>query len=524
MTNRVIIVGAGLAGLTAALAARKEGASVLVVDRGPIGLGTNSALANGVMSGPSETYGLEDYVRDTLRAGDGLNSGSRVRLTACEAPSAFRLLHSVGVPLRERGARRTVVSPDPRVIPGVTLMRKLAGYVRGLDGIHTLPGFCVTELLHREGRACGVRGFNRKGEPLEIGGPAVVLAAGGAGAVWRRHDNQKRIMGQGYALAARAGLPLLDMEFVQFYPLVLAEPGLPALIVYPPFAGEAKLVDASGADLLAKHGLADVNDAIVKKRDRFSALLFEESQAGGVFLDLRAVPAAAWGVHPLAIFRRFRFPFRERPVAVAPAAHFMMGGVRAAETGETDLAGLFACGEILWGLHGANRLGGNALTECVVTGALAGRFAAELALGAATVPSPAPGAKPAAGPEDAGTAADYRALRAALQDAAWRGAGIIRTEDSMREALSALGGIEERLGRLAPGSAAEKLAHCDLRAGAVTLKAVLEAGIGRKESRGSFLRSDYPAQDDSRWRRNSCLRFDAGGGGFTVDYLPADDA
>lgn len=94
----------------------------------------------------------------------------------------------------------------------------------------------------------------------------------------------------------------------------------------------------------------------------------------------------------------------------------------------------------------------------------------------------------------------------------------------MREALSALGGIEERLGRLAPGSAAEKLAHCDLRAGAVTLKAVLEAGIGRKESRGSFLRGDYPAQDDSRWRRNSCLRFDAGGGGFTVDYLPADDA
>lgn len=524
MSNRVIIIGAGLAGLTAALAAQKEGASVLVVDRGPIGLGTNSALANGVMSGPSERYGAEDYIRDTLRAGGGLNSPARVRLTAREAPSGFLVLLSVGIPLRERGTQRTVASPDPQVIPGVTLMRKLADHVRRLDGVHTLPGFCVTELLHRDGRACGIRGFNRKGEPLEIDAPAVILAAGGAGAVWRRHDNQKRIMGQGYALAAQAGLPLLDMEFVQFYPLVLADPGLPALIVYPPFAREARLTDAAGADVLAKHGLADVNDAIVKKRDLFSALLFEEAKSGGVFLDLRAVPAAAWDVHPLAIFRRLRFPFRERPVAVSPAVHFMMGGVRAAETGETDLAGLFACGEILWGLHGANRLGGNALTECVVSGALAGRFAAERALGLAAVSSPGQQAKPAGRPEGAGTAADYRALRTGLQDMAWRGAGIVRAEGSMREALSALGGIEERLGRLAPRSVTERLAHCDLRAGALTLKAVLEAGIGRKESRGSFLRSDCPSKDDSRWRCNSCLRYDAASGGFTVSYLPAEDA
>lgn len=523
MAQRVIVIGAGLAGLTAATAVQKEGASVLVVDRGPIGLGSNSALANGVMSGPSERYGAEHYVRDTLTAGGGLSCASRVRLTAREAPSAFHLLRSVGVPIRERGVQRTVVSPEPSVIPGVTLMRRLADHVRALDGAHTLHGFCVTELLCRDGRVCGIRGFDRKGESLEIEAPAVVLATGGAGAVWRRHDNQKRIMGQGCALAARAGLPLLDMEFVQFYPLVLAEAGLPALIVYPPFAREARLVDASGADVLEKHALADVNDAIVKKRDLFSALLFEEEKNGGVFLDLRAVPAAAWDVHPLAIFRRLRFPFRERPVAVAPAAHFMMGGLRAAETGETELAGLFACGEILWGLHGANRLGGNALTECVVSGALAGRFAAERALR----PSPAPlfgrQARPAARNEEPGTAADYRQIRSTLRDAAWSGAGIVRAEASMRQALSSLDGIGVRLAHLAPQNVAERLTHSDLLAGALTLRAVLQAGMGRQESRGSFLRSDYPAQDDSRWRRNSCVRYDADGGGFTVSYLPAED-
>ncbi|NPV05490.1 MAG: FAD-dependent oxidoreductase [Syntrophaceae bacterium] len=523
MVGRVIIIGAGLAGLTAALAARKEGAAVLIADRGPIGLGTNSALANGVMSGPSERYAAEDYIRDTLRAGCGLNCAARVRLTAREAPSAFRLLRSVGIPIRERGAQRTVVSPDPSVIPGVTLMRMLADHVRGLDGVRFLPGFCVTELLCRDGRACGIRGFTRRGEPLQIEAPAVILATGGAGAVWRRHDNQRRIMGQGYALAARAGLELLDMEFVQFYPLVLAEPGLPALIVYPPFAREARLIGASGEDILEKHGLADVNDAIVKKRDRFSALLFEEAQAGGVFLDLRGVPAAAWGVHPLAIFRRLRFPFRERPVAVAPAAHFMMGGVRAAETGETALAGLFACGEILWGLHGANRLGGNALTECVVSGALAGRFAAERALAAAPAPSWGRIAEPAARAGGAATAAPYREILASLRDAAWGGAGVVRSENSMRKALSLLDAIEDRLDRLAPQSVPQRLADFDLRAGALTLRAVLQAGLAREESRGSFLRSDRPAQDDGRWRRNSCLQYDVAGRRFTVGDLPVEE-
>ena len=381
MSKRVIIIGAGLAGLTAAHAAAKQGATVLVVDRGPIGIGTNSALANGFFAGPSEKYSPEDYIRDTLRAGRGLNRESMVRLVAREAPSAFQRLRSTGVLLKERGAQRAVVSPEPSVIPGVALMRKLADLVKDLEGVHVLPGFQVTGLPCHNGRVCGVRGFNRMGEEMDIEAAAVVLAAGGAGAIYRRHDNQKKILGQGYALAARAGLELWDMEFVQFYPLVLADPRLPALIVYPPFAREAKLVDSSGRSILEKHGLGDVNDAIVRKRDSFSALLFEEAQAGGVFLDLREVPASAWDVHPLAIFKKLRFNFREKPVAVAPAVHFTMGGLRTGETCETDIGGLFACGEILWGLHGANRMGGNALTECVVSGAVAGRAAAERALG-----------------------------------------------------------------------------------------------------------------------------------------------
>jgi succinate dehydrogenase/fumarate reductase flavoprotein subunit len=228
-------------------------------------------------------------------------------------------------------------------------------------------------------------------------------------------------------------------------------------------------------------------------------------------------------VHPLAIFKRLRFPFREKPAAVSPAVHFMMGGVRVAETGETGLAGLFACGEILWGLHGANRLGGNALTECIVTGALAGRFAAERALGSVPMPACTDRAKPMARPEDAGGMAQYRDIRGSLRDAAWSGAGIVRTEGAMRKALSMLDEIEERLRRMAPQTVAERLLDCDLRSGALTLRAVLQAGIGRKESRGGFLRSDHAGQDDAGWRRNSCLRYDAGSRSFTVSYTPVEE-
>jgi aspartate oxidase len=228
MSKRVIIIGAGLAGLTAAHAAAKAGATVLVVDRGPIGIGTNSALANGFFAGPSEKYSPDDYIRDTLRAGRGLNREPLVRLVAREAPSAFQFLRSAGLLLQDRGTQRRILSPNPSVIPGVVLMRRLTELVKNLDGIHVLPGFYVSEIPCHDGRVCGVRGFNHKGEKTDIDAPSVVLATGGAGAIYHRHDNQKKILGQGYALAAQAGLDLRDMEFVQFFPLVLAEPRLPA--------------------------------------------------------------------------------------------------------------------------------------------------------------------------------------------------------------------------------------------------------------------------------------------------------
>jgi succinate dehydrogenase/fumarate reductase flavoprotein subunit len=402
-------------------------------------------------------------------------------------------------------------------------MRKLTELVRKLDGVHFLPGFYVSEIPCHNGRVCGARGFNHKGDDIDIDAASVVLATGGAGAIYHRHDNQKKILGQGYALAAQAGLELRDMEFVQFFPLVLADPRLPALIVYPPFAREAKIVNAAGEDILEKHGLGDVNEAILKKRDTFSALLCEEGKKGIVCLDLRGVPASAWDTHPLAIFRRLRFDFQSNPVAVSPAVHFLMGGVRTDNRGRTQIDGLFACGEIQWGLHGANRMGGNAMTECVVSGAIAGRSAAERVLGELPVSSCREKPRRASRAPATLESAAIRDILSEIRSIAWECAGIVRSEKGLLKGLERLESVERRLERPGALERGERALLGDARAGALTLRAILLASLGREESRGSFLRSDFQDEDDCNWRRNSCLNYDADRNSFTVQYHPVEE-
>ncbi len=518
MNKEVIVIGAGLAGLTAAFAACREGASVLVLDRGPIATGTNSCLANGVFSGPSEKNPPEDYVQDTLRSGCGLGREWMARQVAREAPAAFRFLQEAGVPMKERGKQRSVASPDPSIIPGVTLMKALKKRVAELEGVRFLPGVYATGFLRSDsGRVCGVCGFDRGGRALAFEGSAVVLATGGAGAVYRRHDNQKRILGQGLALAARAGLDLWDMEFVQFYPLVLADPQLPTLIVYPPFPKEARIVDGESRDILARHGLTDVNDAVVKKRDSFSALLHQEAAKGPVLLDLRAVPAPAWEVHPLAIFRRLSFDFRSKPVAIAPSVHFFMGGIRVDDSGKTDLEGLYACGEIQWGLHGANRMGGNAMTECVVSGTIAGRSAAQCE-GPAGPAVPVPKASGASGQ----ASPEARDALDALRDIAWECAGIVRSEKGIRDGLDRIHRLGDRIQAMSAKNPEERMLVEDLRSGILVVKGILTASLGRKESRGSFMRTEFPALDGN-WQRNSRLTLDPKTEQFRVEYVAAGD-
>ena len=521
MRADVIVIGAGLAGMTAALAAKQNGAEVILVDRGPIGTGTNSALSNGVFSGPVSPERAEEYVELVVRIGRGLNRPGYVRQIARDAPAAVEFLCSLGVEIAKTPGQWAVRSPKPETIPGVTLVQGVVRQVLARNRIRVERGVYVSTLLQASGRIVGVCGHDLCGEAREIRGGSTILACGGAGAIYAKHDNQASIMGQGYYLAACAGLDLWDMEFVQCYPIVLDEPDMPMMMIYPPYPQEATLIGPAGEDLLQKHDLGNINQAIIRKRDVFSAMLMTEGKAGPICMDLRAVPDEKWEVHPLSLLKRFRAECRQRPIRISPAVHFFMGGVRTDEEGQTDLSGLFACGEMVWGLHGANRMGGNALMECLVSGRLAGLGAARLA--SAHPDLPAAPISPVAGEGPAGSErVDLRDLRRRLQDAAWEHAGVVRSREGMVAGLRKAEHMWQTLRAARFDTPKERVLQDDLLGGTFTLRAVLTAGLGRLESRGGFLREDYPAQDDAQWLRNSRVSWDPTSDRFRVEYVPVE--
>jgi succinate dehydrogenase/fumarate reductase flavoprotein subunit len=514
---RVLIIGAGLAGMTATVAAQQEGAEVVLIDRGGIGLGSNSAMANGVFAGPSSAYSEEEYVRDTLEIGKGINHEPYVRLVAREAVGAFGFLRSLGVNLVEnsRGIYVPAVG-KPDVPRGVTIVRALRERIRGLERVKVITGFQVAALVRDGERVYGVKGWDRLGREVTVRGSAVILATGGAGAVYLRNDNQKSTMGQGFLLAAKAGLELWDMEFVQFYPFVIAEPHLPSVMLYPPYPREARLLDGRGSDLGEKHGLQDLDTAIRRRRDELAAIIVREGLAGPVRMDLTRVPPVAWDDYPLSLLGRMNFDFRRYPVTISPAAHFFMGGVRIHENAETDAPGLFACGEVVWGLHGANRRGGNALTECVVTGRMAGRESAQRSTLEKVVSAvqERPGERWAASQTHA--TGELRRLRASIREVAWECAGVVRSDEGLVRGVESVREREARLREIVPGTSSERGLKEDLTSALFVVKAVLTASLDRKESRGAFCREDFPQQDDANWGASSCLAYESSTGTLVV--------
>jgi succinate dehydrogenase/fumarate reductase flavoprotein subunit len=430
-------------------------------------------------------------------------------------------LQALGLGLEESKGHFLVRTPGPEIIPGLILVKTLAEKIVSLKGITTLRHFYVTELW-REERIKGVKGFDQTGRDMVLKAPTVILATGGAGAVYLRNDNQKSMLGQGYALAVRAGLALWDMEFVQFYPLVLAEPGRPSLLIYPPYSDELRLINSAGEDLLNKWGESRLNKATLTMRDQLSILLYDEIKKGPVYLDCRAVPDEVWDRQRSSLIKKIPLEPQKRCLAVSPAAHFFMGGVRIDTRCQTALPGLWACGEVVWGLHGANRRGGNALTECAVTGQIAGRQAA---LYAQTHPLTDSSKEEKALGWTPGTipiSSRLRDLRQKMKETAWECAGILRTEKGLRQGMAAMDSLKIQLDGLAPQSIEERRLKEDLLSGILVIQAIMTASLGRQESRGSFSRLDFPQEDDQKWMKNSRLIYKSDGTGFKVTYEPVE--
>ena len=522
LTADVLVIGSGLAGILSALEAERAGFRVLIVGRFAIGMGTNTSLANGVFTASNSHFSKEDHLYATLESGRGLNHVGLVRTLVEKGPDAITKLKDYGAPVLQDGAKYVTDRPEgSSQLPGIFLIKSLIERLRN-SSVKALPGLVVFDLVVEEGEARGAFGFLRDGKACLIRSGAVILATGGAGAIYRRNDNQKSILGGGYALALRAGLSILDLEFVQFYPFTLGEPRLSAFLLYPPYPQEVRLFNEKKEDLLEKFNLReDLNQAAISQRDRLSIALYHASQKGDVFFDLTQVPREKWERYPLNFLKKSKFPFQDRPFLVSPAVHFFMGGVEIDENGRTSLPGLFAAGEVTWGIHGANRLGGNALTECAVFGFVGGLSAAEYARQKAheqessnlfpealmkkwdrKVRSYLRGRR--------GTFDPPKDLLKELKDLAWKYASPDREEESLREGLERLASVEKRIGEVYAATVKDLFGKRDLENVALLLRAILRGSLLRTESRGSFFRKDFPDQDDENWLKNTCYCLEKG--------------
>jgi succinate dehydrogenase/fumarate reductase flavoprotein subunit len=525
-----LVIGSGLAGILSALEAEKFGLNVLMVGKFAIGMATNTSMANGAFTAANSRFAKEDHLKATLESGRGLNQPHLIKTLVEKGPEAIERLKNDGVPIVERGIGYAVDRPEgSSQLPGVLLMEALLKRLKE-SSIKLLPGLVIFDLVIEEGEVRGAFGFYKDGKPYLIKSKAVILSAGGAGAIYRRNDNQRSILGDGYALALRAGLPLFDLEFVQFYPFVLAEPRLSTFLLYPPYPKEMRLFNEKGEDLKEKLDIREnFNQAILTQRDRLSIALYEASQNGDVFMDLIQVPEEKWEHYPLNFLKKSKFLFRDRPFLVSPAVHFFMGGVEIDERGKTALPGLFAAGEVAWGVHGANRHGGNALTECAVFGIIGGRSAAEYVRNKESEQEPSNIIPEVLNRKWERKAKAYikkrrgvydhpRDLLKDLKDLAWKYAGPVREEESLKEGLERLASIEKRIERVYPAILKDLFRKRDLENGVLLLKAILRGSLLRRESRGSFFRKDFPNQDDPNWLKNTCYHLEKGE--FQITHRP----
>jgi succinate dehydrogenase/fumarate reductase flavoprotein subunit len=365
-------------------------------------------------------------------------------------------------------------------------------------------------------------GLGSHGRLLLFQTRCAVLACGGLGQVFQNTNNAVATTGDGYALAYRAGARLADMEFVQFYPTALGERGTRG-IMYEAlvFRSGAVIRNELGEDVMARHGL----EPATLTRDRLSRAIMSEILAGRATQEKVTVDLT--GVAPERMERLgFLLPQLQagaRSFQVAPTAHFAMGGVRTDTRARTDIDELFAAGEVCSGMHGANRLAGNAITEILVMGAIAG---AEAARRAATAPASEPPMAEAHAERERLAAlgtprgdAQVSELRQQLKETMWRHAGIMREDEGLRRALGDTGRLEGTLPFTRVPDVWALRQAVELENMITVSSMVCRAALERTESRGAHFRVDYPNEDDG-WLRN--LVISESTGGMNVVSVPAD--
>jgi succinate dehydrogenase / fumarate reductase flavoprotein subunit len=547
----VLVIGSGAAGMYAAIEAARAGCRVFLIDRSLIGRGGATVMAQmtvAVALGAEAPDHWSHHYHDTLTAGRGLCNEPLSRLLCEEGPACIQEMDSWGVGwARKDGKITSAFAPGhdrPRCVyvdflnTGPAVSKTLRTVVHKTPGIMRKGDLCVVDLLKVDGEIAGAAAWHAEsGAPVVISAKATIVATGGLTRLYRRNSASTNMGGDGYALCLRAGASLVDMEFVQFFPIGHLAPRLIGMdpIMWDPFRYKlgGRLLNKDMREFTDRYGVSEDGKYVIT-RDVGTYAILKEVEAGrgsphgGAFLSFQHVPAEKLREAFGPVIDRLAangIDLTRMPVEVAPIAHYHMGGVTADVKMQTKLPGLLAAGEAVGGANGANRLSGNAITEAFVFGRQAGRTAAARAKAMKTVPTSGTAANATVDlirsepSKDAPNSAEMlQRLQATMSD----DVGPLRTRDKLQRALDTIDQLTASLGDRPFGDGGafdmQRLDWFDLRNMLTVASAVTQAASLRTESRGAHQREDFPEMLP-QWRVNQVIRLR--GGNFDVTQVPA---
>jgi succinate dehydrogenase/fumarate reductase flavoprotein subunit len=534
----VLVIGSGAAGMYAAIEAARAGWRVFLVDRSLIGRGGATVMAQmtvAVALGEEVPDHWSHHYQDTLTAGRGLCNEPLSRLLCEEGPECIRQMEEWGIGwARKDGHIAQAFAPGhdrPRCVyvdflnTGPAVSKTLRSVTYKTAGIRRAGDLCVVDLLKVDGEVAGAVAWHvGSGASVTISAKATIVATGGLTRLYRRNSASANMGGDGYALCLRAGVPLIDMEFVQFFPIGHLAPRLIGMdpIMWDPFRYKlgGRLLNRDMKEFTDRYGVPEHGKYIIT-RDLGTYAILKEVEAGrgsphgGAYLSFQHVPEAKLREAFGPVIDRLAangIDLTRMPIEVAPIAHYHMGGVTTDVKMQTEVPGLLVAGEAVGGANGANRLSGNAITEALVFGRQAGRTAAARAKATRSAPSPGNAARATVDlirgepPKDMPNPAEMLVrLQAIMSDEV----GPLRTKAKLDRATDIVGELSAALGDRPFGNGGafdlQRLDWFDLRNMLTVARVVTEAASLRTESRGAHQREDFPEMLP-QWRVNQVIR------------------
>ena len=526
LSTDVLVVGAGGAGMYAALAAERAGAAVILADKNMVGRGGATVMAQMTVAAAlaeQEPDTWEAHLADTLAAGRGLCDVALAEVLCRRAPDRMREMDDWGVGwARANGRIRQVTAPGHRrrrccyvdfLNTGPAVAGTLRKRVGRTTGIRALSNVAITDLVVKDGSVRGALALALgDGARIEIEAGATVIATGGLTKLYARSSASNNMAGEGYALALRAGAALVDMEFVQFFPIGHLAPRLVGMdpIMWDPFRYKlgGRLLNGAMEEFIDRYGGED-DGRYTATRDLATYAICREAEAGrgspsgGAWLSFTHLPEAELRAAFGPVIDRLLnngIDLTREAVEVAPIAHYHMGGVKVDPRMRSTVAGLYAAGEAVGGAAGANRLSGNAISEALVYGEIAGREAARFARDGAEgwdVRAAQDTREAAEQPRENRRGSSAIALMRTLRRLMWRQVGPFRNHAGLTQALGRIRAMRRVDLPEVPISgdtefAIELTDWHELRSALHVAEAVTVAALAREESRGAHQRDDFP--------------------------------